>query len=297
MTARNPWYRLGTFRAALRLAHMLPRDVSQEIAGALGRASHSWNKTAREALRENLAQVTGKWGNDLDELCRENFANFVKMLADYFYCTVAEPAQIRPLIEQWRGFEHLEAARARGKGGLLVTAHLGSWELGGMVLALDGVPLTVVTLEEPTTELTRWRESYRRRLGVKTVAVGSDPFSLVGIISALRRNEFVAMLVDRPYANSGVPVRLFSRDTLFSTAPALIHQHTDAAVLPAFVLQTITGRYASLIQPPVEMAREPASAAANAQRIAAVFESTIRAHPEQWYNYVPVWSEQATAER
>ena len=171
----NPWYRLGVFKTALKLAHTFPRDVSQEIAGALGSASFSFCENARESLRENLGLVTGKTGNDLDDLCRHNFSNFVKMLADYFFCTVAEPREIRPLIEQWRGFAHIEAARVRGKGGLLITAHLGAWELGGIILALDGVPLTVVTLEEPTTKLTRWRESYRQRLGVKTVAVGSDP--------------------------------------------------------------------------------------------------------------------------
>ena len=286
MSARNPWYRLGTFKAALRLANALPRDVSQQIAGALGSASYTLSAEAREALRSNLALVTGKNGNDLDELCRENFANFVKMLADYFYGSLAEPEQIRALVETWRGFENIVAARERGKGGILITAHLGNWELGGILLALEGVPLTVVTLEEPSTELTQWRENYRRRLGIKTVAVGSDPFSFVSIIGALRRGEFVAMLVDRPYAHSGAPVRLFGHDTLFSSAPSLLWQHTDASVLPAFVFQTKSDHYISTVEPPIEMTTDTA---ANAQRIATVFESIIRAHPEQWYNYVPIW--------
>lgn len=297
MTPRNPWYRLGIFKIALRLARALPREVSQEIAAALGSAGYSWSPGARAAQRENLAPVTGRTGNDLDELCRANFSNFVKMLADYFFCTVAEPRAIRPLIEQWCGFEHIEAARAGGRGGLLVTAHLGAWELGGIILALDGVPLTVVTLEEPSSELTRWREGYRQRLGVKTIAVGSDPFSFVGIIAALRRGEFVAMLVDRPYANSGTPVTLFGRETHFSSAPALLHQHTGATVLPAFVLQTTTGRYVSRIEPPVVMSRGPAAAAGNTQNLATVFESVIRAHPEQWYNFTRIWSAETPALR
>lgn len=288
MSTRNPWYRLSTFKAALRLANTLPRSVNQEIAAALGSASYSVSRDARAALRSNLALLTGKKGNDLDELCRENFANFVRMLADYFYCSLAEPGQIRALVESWCGFEHIAAARARGKGGILVTAHLGNWELGGILLALEGVPLTVITLEEPSTELTRWREAYRQRLGIKTVAVGSDPFSFVGIISALRRNEFVAMLVDRPYANSGTPVRLLDHETQFSSAPLLLHQHTRATILPAFVLQTKTGGYVSRIEPPVEPA---ADGAMNIQRIADVFESIIRTYPEQWYNYVPVWKD------
>ncbi len=282
---RNPAYRLATFRAALALAQMLPRDFSQEIAGAIGTASYALATEGRAALRENLRLVTNRRGNDLDDLCRANFANFLKMLADYFYCSTAEPPQIRALLGSWRGFENLTAARARGKGGILITAHLGNWELGGILLALEGVPLTVVTLEEPTSELTRWRENYRRRLGIKTIAVGADKFAFVEIIGALRRNEFVAMLVDRPYAGSGAPVQFFERELLFSNAPALLWSHTGAAVLPAFVLQMASGRYVSIIEPAVEMGD---NAAANTQRIAQVFESMIRAHPEQWYNYAPL---------
>lgn len=293
MTRRNPWYRLGTFKAALQIAGALPREISQEIAAAIGSASYSLSRNAREIMRANLARVTGRTGNDLDELCRENFANFVKMLADYFYCSLASPAEVRVLVETWRGFEHIAAARARGKGGILITAHFGNWELGGILLALEGIPLTVVTLQEPTTDLTTWRENYRQRLGIKTVAVGSDPFSFVGIISALRRGEFVAMLVDRPYANSGAPVNFFGHETLFSSAPSLLHQHTNAAVLPAFVLQTNNGRYISSAEPPIEMSDD---AVMNAQRVAAVIESTVRAHPEQWYNYVPVWQKMQNKE-
>lgn len=282
----NPWYRLGTFRAALALAKTLPRDVSREIAAGIGTVSYGPARLAREALRANLALASDLRENELDELCRANFVNFLQMLADYFYCSLAEPARIRELLANWRGFDNLIAARARGKGGVLVTAHLGNWELGGILLGLEGVPLTVVTLEEPSGALTKWREDYRRRLGIKTVAVGSDKFAFVEIIGALRRNEFVAMLVDRPYAGSGTPVRFFGQDTLFSSAPALLHGHTGAAVLPAFVLQTDAGRYISLIEPPVPMSED---AAANTQRIAQVFETIIRAHPEQWYNFVPIF--------
>lgn len=286
--SRNPLYRLGTFKAALGLAKILPRDMAQEIAGAIGSASFQSSPGARTALRANLARITPLRGNALDELCRQNFANFVRMLADYFYCSTAEPAQIGALIEERRGLAHVEAARARGKGGILITAHLGAWELGGILLGLLGIPLTVVTLEEPSSELTKWREDYRRRLGIKTVAIGSDPFSFVEIISALRRNEFVAMLVERPAAGTGTPVRFFDGETEFSSGPALLWQHTKAAVLPAFVLQTNNRRYVSFAEPAIEMDTD---AVASTQRIAHAFEAIIRLHPEQWYNYTPLWKD------
>ena len=182
------------------------------MAGALGLWGYRFARHGREAARENLARITGLRDAMLDELCRENFAQFMRMMADYFYCTAAPPVEIRALVDTWEGFEQITAARKLGKGGILITAHLGNWELGGIILALAGVPLTVITLQEPTSELTEWREAYRQRLGIRTIAIGSDPFSFVGIVSALRRNEFVAMLVDRPYGDAAVPVRFFGAD-------------------------------------------------------------------------------------
>jgi KDO2-lipid IV(A) lauroyltransferase len=282
----NPWYRLDTFRAALRLVSLLPRDVAQEVAGAIGRAGYGFARTGREAALGNLARITGLRDVMLEEMCRENFDRFLRMMSDYFYCSLAPREKIRGLVQEWVGFEHIVAARRRGKGGILITGHVGNWELGGMLLALEEVPLTVVTLAEPATGLTQWREAYRRRLGIRTVSVGDDPFSFVGIVSALRRNEFIAMLVDRPYGASAAPVRFFGAETHFSSAPSLLWQHTGAEVIPAFVLQKPGGRYVSLLAPPVPM---DADGAGNAQRIATVFETIVRCHPEQWFNYVPIW--------
>jgi KDO2-lipid IV(A) lauroyltransferase len=285
------WYRLSIFQAARTLAQLLPRPLAQSLAAMIGRASFSLTPAAREALRANLTMVTGKQGRELDALCRANLANFIRMLADYFYCSGASPAAVRNLVAQSEGGGHLVEARERGKGTLLITAHLGNWEMGGMLLALDELPITVVTLDEPTEELTKWRAENRQRLGMKTIAVGSDKFAFVEMVHALRRNEFVAMLVDRPHAGSGTPVRFFGRETSFSTAPALLHQHTGATVLPVFVLRTEGGRYFSRACAPVEMKPGEDCIGENTQRIASVFEETIRQHPDQWFNFLPIWND------
>lgn len=187
-----------------------------------------------------------------------------------------------------RGFEFLDAGRRNGRGILLLTGHLGAWELGGMVLASDGFPVNVVTLQEPTSELNDWRERYRSRFGIKTITVGSNKFAFVEIIQALKRNELVAMLVDRPYLNSGVPVRFFERTTLFSAAAAKIAESTKASVIPAFVLQLEPGRYGCYAYPAIDMAGD-LTIDAKSQRIANVFETIIREYPDQWFNFVPIW--------
>jgi Kdo2-lipid IVA lauroyltransferase/acyltransferase len=288
-------YTLAGFKTAFALAHLLPRPAAQALAAFVGRVAYGRNVNAQAALRANLQLVTGLRGAALDALCAENVANFCRMLADYFLCAGADAARhCDALIEGWSGFENLTAARDAGRGTIVVTGHLGHWELGGLVLARRGLPLTVITLEEPSTGLTRWREACRRRLGIKTIAVGpGHPFAFVEMIQTLRRNELVAMLVDRPYAGTGAPVRLFGHETEFSTAPALLAQHTGAAVLPAFVIRQASGRYISVADTIVPMpatADPRADLAVNTQRLATAFEGIIRQHPAQWFNYVPIWN-------
>jgi KDO2-lipid IV(A) lauroyltransferase len=247
--------------------------------------------------------VTGLRGAALDDLCAENVDLFSRMLADYFLCAGPRASRhAESLIEGWSGPEHIAAAREAGRGTIVVTGHLGHWELGGLALARRRLPLTVVTLEEPSTKLTRWREACRRQFGIKTITVGPGyPFAFVEMIQTLRRNELLAMLVDRPYPGSGARVRLFGHDTEFSTAPALLAQHTGAAILPAFVLRQPGGQYLSTAEPLVPMVSTGdtrADLATNTQHLATAFETVIRQYPAQWFQYVPIWHEnQGLAER
>jgi KDO2-lipid IV(A) lauroyltransferase len=291
---RDALYSLRGFKAAFAFAHLFPRFFNHWLAARIGLTAYARSREAQAALRANLALVTGLIGPQLDALCHENVANFSRMLADYFLCAGADAVtQAAALLHGRSGHENLTAALAGGKGAIVVTGHLGHWELGGLMLARHGLPLTVITLEEPSSGLTRWREACRRQLGIRTITVGPDhPFAFVEMIQTLRRNELLAMLVDRPYAGTGTPVDFFGHRTEFSTAPALLHQHTGAAVLPAFVVQDHTGGYLTLAEPiiPMDEGSDPQTAlATNTQRIATIFEDIIRRHPEQWFNYVPIW--------
>lgn len=291
---RSSLYTLRAFQAAALLARVLPRRLSQEIACAVGRAFFAATPPAESALRGNLEPVTPRRGDAMAQLCRTNVGHFSRMLADYFHVISRPPAHASRLLAEWRGAEHLLAARERGRGVIVVTAHLGHWELGGTFLTLRGLPMTIVTLDEPTRSLTEWRDRHRQRMGIRTIPVGPDrPFTFVEMMQTLRRNECLAMLVDRPYPGTGMPVRMFDRATEFSSAPVLLAQHTGAAVIPAFVVRRPDGRYTAFAEPEVPMvaglnARE--SLATNTQALASVFESVIKRYPEQWFNYVPVFT-------
>lgn len=288
-------YGLIFFRIAKQFAIYLPRPLFLKVAELIGRIIYASRPEMKTIIRENLARVSGLSGKELDRLCLTNVLNFARMLADYFISICIKPEAVHSLLSEWRGLEEIKAARERGKGVILVTAHLGHWELGGLLLALQGLPMNVVTAREPSQELNEWRERYREKFGIKTITLGEDPFAFMEVINALKRNEIVAMLVDRPMGNSAVPVQFCGRTTHFSNAPALLCRHTEAAVIPAFVLQDNKGRYVSFADPeiPMESSRKHREIMAqNTQKIADIFEQLIRKHPDQWHNYVRIWTDE-----
>ena len=290
--AMRALYGIRAFKVAFALTQILPRPVTRKIADALAWWSLRSDAGVKKLARENLAIATGLSGCALDALVRENVRNFSRTLTDYFLSAGERAANANALLGELEGWKHITAARERGQGIVLVTGHIGHWELGGLTLALRGVPMTVVTLPEPSDALMRWRSASRQRLGIGTIAVGpGHDFAFVEMLRTLRENGCLAMLVDRPHPGTGIPVRQFGRDTEFSTGPAMLAHHTGAAVIPAFVIQQPDHRYRAIACPPVEMAAGPlrATLPENTQRIANVFEVLIREHPDQWFNYAPLF--------
>jgi lauroyl/myristoyl acyltransferase len=191
----------------------------------------------------------------------------------------------------------LEEAARRGKGVLLVTPHLGNWELGGALLAERGYPLLVLTQAEPGEGLTEMRQAARSRRGIETLVIGSDGFEFVDIIKRLQDGAIVALLLDRPPAAKAVTVELFGRPFRASVAPAELARASGCAILGVTVVRKSNG-YAARILPEFQYDR---SALGNrearrqlTQALLRAFEPEIRQHPDQWFHFVPVWPEQGS---
>lgn len=288
---RNFWYSSWSFRNTHRLVRILPRRVIRALASAIGHLAFDLCDERRDTMRDNLRVLSGLTGPELTACTRATFVNFIQMIPDTIRFAGGSFEEAKSLLAESDGLDLLNASRARGRGTVLITGHLGAWELGGVLLAMQGMPVTIVTYAEPQPELHRWRVEYRKRFGIRTITVGHDKFAFVEIIKILRQNGVVAILVDRPQ-DGGIPVQLAGRTSHFSPTPALLWKHTGATILPACVLAEPGGKYRCHLYPPIEMreASDPAEfQRMNAQRIADFFERLIRQHPEQFYNFVRLW--------
>ncbi len=191
------------------------------------------------------------------------------------------PDLSRQNISEWicyAGFEHFERARARGKGVLFATAHLGNWELSAFAHALLAEPLHIVVrpLDNPwiDTLVARRRTHSGNGLIEKTDAARA-------ILRALRQGEAVGVLIDQNSSESeGVFVDFFGVKACANAAFARIAAHSGAAVVPGFALwDERQRRYTLRFYPEVEISGDAAS---DTQRLQTILENVIREYPDQW---------------
>jgi lauroyl/myristoyl acyltransferase len=218
----------------------------------------------------------------------DTFANFGAFFADLLTLNRADPVRLRRYVAQRAGDEHLDAAFAAGHGAVLVTAHLGNWELGGRLLACrGGAPRTHVVLSaEEDAALERHLRVNAPELRFVT---RSHPAATLGLLSALRRGEAVAVQGDRPTGERGDRlVSFFGSTAAFPLGPFVLARAAGAPVLSAFCTMARDGRYRVDVGAPIWV--KPGEEMAGLEAMVAALEVAVRAHPTQWFNFFDVWA-------
>jgi len=187
----------------------------------------------------------------------------------------------------------LAASRRGGCGFLLVTGHVGNWEMGAVTLKTHGLTAAVVGQPELDPNVQEMRLKLRARLGVESIDIGSSMATAFKVRAAVDRGRAVALLVDRAYPEDRVFVPFFKRPTPFLRSPALLARFCGCDILPGFFLRSRDGSYFNIWGEPLS-ADPSLSPEEDAQRImsrvAADLESVVRAHPTQWFNFYRFWN-------
>ncbi len=236
--------------ALTNLAAAMPRASRRERLQVVRRMMRSYNRMMFEFLR-------------LPHLTREELLRSVEVV----------------------GRENLEQAVSRGRGVVLTSTHLGNWELAAVVLAHWGYTLHVVAGVQITRWLTPAVRETRSELAIHTVAP-EDGFRK--LLRALEHNDLVALMVDGDIHGHGVPVEMFGRETRFPAGPGVLAQRTGALILCGYCERVSPGRFRIVMEPALDPARFPTTAALNAA-VAAASERHIREHIDQWCIFRPLW--------
>jgi Kdo2-lipid IVA lauroyltransferase/acyltransferase len=272
--------------AALRLGAAVVAALPLPVAAWLGRrlgdlAYAALARRRRLALRNLTTAFPGLSPADRHRVARRSFQHLGLVFAEG--CVVLR----RPLDEVTRhirvaGLHHLRAVMEEHGRALVLTAHLGNWELLTLAPVLTGYPLTVVVRPLDSSALDAWAERLRRTAGVEVVAKRA---ALRPVLAALRRGRLVGILLDQNAArHEGVFVPFFGREASTSRAMAVLALRTRTPVLPAFTRRIEPGRHEIVIHPP--LALPPGTDGEAIRELTAsctrAIEDAVRATPEQW---------------
>lgn len=179
---------------------------------------------------------------------------------------------------RYEGFEHYEAAKARGNGVLFATAHLGNWELSAYAHALLTEPMNVVVRPLDNTVID---DLVERRRGLSGNNLLSKRDFARSILQALRKNEPVGILVDQnSAADNGAFAPFFGMPACANLTFAKLAARSGAAVIPGFAVWSAEERrYILRFYPAVEMTGD---AVEDTRRIQHAIEVAVRETPDQW---------------
>ncbi len=180
------------------------------------------------------------------------------------------------------GMEHAERARAQGTGALILTAHLGNFDLLCCAAPAIGFPLSTVAKRMRNTAADAWIRDRWRSFGVDVLPPRN---SIRDCIRAVREGRLLGFMLDQNMTrDEGVFVEFFGRPACTTTGLAVLAAYTGAPVMPVFVHREHDGRHRIRVLPPLEppAGREPESLRDATQSYTRVIEAQVRAHPEQW---------------
>jgi len=211
-----------------------------------------------------------------------NYRHAGHSVLEVFAASRLTPAQVDALLE-YRGFEIFERLFAEGRGVVVASAHLGSWELLAAACGRRGIPMNLVT-RSLTGRTNAALQRARRRSGITEIAPRG---ALAAGTAALRRGEVVVNLVDQNMLpKRGVFVRFFREWACTTPAASLMAMRTSAPVIVAVAVNLPDGRTRLCVEGPFDIPSHggvAARARAHTQQLVAVVERYIRAEPAQWF--------------
>lgn len=224
------------------------------------------------------------------------FSQFARCMTETLECYGPRPHPIRFDIP---AHDLIAEALTQGRGAVLVTGHIGNWDIAAKTLREYARPINIVMAREANVSSQEYVRNLREHRGVRIIYSDSSVFSALNMIRALRDNEIVAIQLDRMLGLGGARlVPFFGAPAPFPSGPFVLARLAGAPLIPVFIPRLGRRHYAVRFGGRFTLAREARDAHALDRTMRAVigeFESVIRAFPSQWFQFTPFWPADALA--
>lgn len=271
----------------------LPRSWAYAVAIIAAGIAWWLSPLARPRLEYNLKIACPELEKDRKALRRLswlNFRNHAKAYADLMLLPSARVEEIRPRLKV-QGLEYLEQARAVGKGVLVVSCHMGSYEVCAAIWAATVAPVSFFAEELEPQELFQWYRDTRARLGISVLTL--DYGGIRKVLEALREQEIVITAIDRDITGTGYLMPFFGKLAPIPLGPAAIALRLGTPLFPVCVYRLPDDTYMAEGAPLViaQSTGNPRADQVRAtQELLRSIERFIQQHPEQWHVPHKIWA-------
>jgi len=268
----------------------LPRKVGYFGASLIADFAYTFFPAAGDGVTDNMRHVLGL--NADDAALKKAVRGVLKNTAKNYFDLIKVPRMRLDEIERRitvYGWQHLKDAMDNKQGVILVTAHLGSFDIAAQVFAIRSVKTTVLVESLKPPSLLNHVTALRKSHGVIFMPAQSGTLEL--LMQSLRRGEAIVIACDRDIKGNGIKSIFFGDETTLPTVAVRIAMRTGAAVVPIFNQRDGDGRYVIHVEPAIDILTTGNGAVAkNVEQVAQVMERHIRHCPEQWTTLSSIWA-------
>ncbi len=249
---------------------------------------------ARKASREFLQRVQPKvtFG-----MIYRHILSFAEVVLDKIFVV---QGKLDCIEAKSNGFEHLRAARAAGKGAMLLGAHMGSTEAMRVLAGVKDVPVNVLMYTGNARMINALLGKLNPALAGRIIELGNGRMdAILRVKELVDAGEIVAILGDRVGINDKFAVAsFFGAPARFPTGPLLIASMLKCPVFLTFGMYSSPNKYECFLEPfadPVELPRKDrdAALARYVQQYASRLEHFARMSPYNWFNFYDFWRQEA----
>ncbi len=242
----------------------------------------------RRRVRRNLRLVMGRRSGPVESYhVLRTFMNYAACLAEALGTERPEAEAANFRIE---GAEHLESTLAAGRGGILLTAHLGPFEAAARYFSrVHQMKLMVVMHREADHEARQFHDQIRERMGMLVTHVGDHALDALPLLAHLESGGMAAIQLDRlPRQSREQPASFFGEPWPLPLGPLRLAALCGVPLLTVFARRCDFYDYELTIGEPIRIGREQLEGRAPeiAQRLAAEMERAILKDPTQWFHFV-----------
>ena len=223
-----------------RLIRLLPYGVLLFIGKILGNLYYLLIKKQRERAVAQMMPALQISEYEARKLVKESFVNLARNVLDIFYMPNLNEKNLSDYIE----IDHLERmqnALAEGKGVVVLTAHVGTWEWLSASFTLNGMPVTAIAKLQPNQEYSRALDDLRATIHVEIFNRGTSEMLAAG--RALKKGKILGFLADQDAGPGGAFINFLGKTASTPMGPAVFAKKFHSPVIPAFIIRQPNGRH------------------------------------------------------